>query len=293
MSEANKTSVDKVKANVAGGETAKTTATFSKGKSVNDNKRSDKANRARVIRNFTYELNDVEDIFTSKISFFLKELNKQLNALVNSNIYTENKEKLDKVLKSKGEFRKELLRLLKSTKYKDFYQKYYFEAEIFGNKAKYFRTVIEEYRRILLSRLHRQTIIDMIVKNPTITYQEVFNKLCELNEQSRNSATHYKFNWISKADFNNIIKQVSNLDKSTSEVASYVEAEQSKANEVSEAQTIDAYSIDYSSEDDQISEFNLTDNDEYYFIEFKLKYSDYTTQSDSLLTYQCKIPLKD
>lgn len=47
-----------------------------------------------------------------------------------------------------------------------------------------------------------------------------------------------------------------------------------------------------SSEDDQISEFNLTDNDEYYFIEFKLKYSDYTTQSDSLLTYQCQVPKK-
>ena len=104
----------------------------------------------KLIRNFTYELHDAEDIFTSKISFFLKELNKQLNALVNSNIYTENKEKLDKVLKSKGEFRKELLRLLKST---DFYQKYYVEANIFGNKAKYFRTVIEEYRRILLSKL--------------------------------------------------------------------------------------------------------------------------------------------
>ena len=182
MSEANKTSVDKVKANVAGGETAKTTATFSKGKSVNDNKRSDKANRARVIRNFTYELNDVENVFTSKISFFLKELNIQLNAFVNSNIYTENKEKLDKVLKSKCEFRKELLRLLK-TKYTDFYHKYYFDAEIFGNKAKYFRTVIEEYRRILLSRLSRQTVIDMIVNNPNITYQEVFNKLCELNER--------------------------------------------------------------------------------------------------------------
>lgn len=47
-----------------------------------------------------------------------------------------------------------------------------------------------------------------------------------------------------------------------------------------------------SSEDDQISELNLTDNDEYYLIEFKLKYSDYTTQSDSLLTYQCKVPKK-
>ena len=47
-----------------------------------------------------------------------------------------------------------------------------------------------------------------------------------------------------------------------------------------------------SSENDQISEFNLTDNDEYYLIEFKLKYSDYTTQSDSLLTYSCKVPKK-
>ena len=45
-----------------------------------------------------------------------------------------------------------------------------------------------------------------------------------------------------------------------------------------------------SGEDDQISELNLTDNNEYYLIEFKLKYSDYTTQSDSLLTYQCKVP---
>ena len=270
---------------------------------LDDNK--DKANR--VIRNFTYELNDVEDVFTSKISFFLKELNTQLNALVNSNIYTENKEKLDKVLKSKGEFRKELLRLLK-TKYADFYHQYYFEAKIFGNKAKYFRTVIEEYRRILLSRLHRQTIIDMIVKNPTITYQEVFNKLCELNERrssGSNSATHYQFNWISKAEFNNIIKQLQKLDSSTSKNVDAKQAGEASSysainnlsnvaaqSQLSEFKTIDTYSIDYSSEDDQISEFNLTDNDEYYFIEFKLKYSDYTTQSDSLLTYQCKVPKK-
>ena len=262
-------------------------------------KQDSKANR--VIRNFTYELHDADDIFTSKMSFFLEELNKQLNALVNSNIYTENKETLDKVLKSKGEFRKELLRLLKST---DFYQKYYVEAKIFGNKAKYFRTVIEEYRRILLSRLSRQTVIDMIMKNPTITYQEVFNKLCELNERS---GSDYKFNWISKAEFNNIIKQLnnlSNLDKlgnSTSSEAGVAEAvEQGEATTIYNVscentvlqQAIDVYAIDYSSEDDQISEFNLTDNDEYYFIEFKLKYSDYTTQSDSLLTYSCKVPKK-
>ena len=290
--------VDKVKANVAGGETTKTTDAFSKGKSINDSKG---VARAKLIRNFTYELNDVENVFTSKISFFLEELNKQLNALVNSNIYTENKEKLDKVLKSKGDFRKELLRLLKSTKYQDFYQKYYFDAKIFGNKAKYFRTVIEEYRRILLSRLHRQTIIDMIVNNPNITYQEVFNKLCEMNERSNSD---YKFNWISKAEFNNIIKQLSslsNLDSSTSErnsTKSGVAAKLSEANEVEASfayattKAIDVYAIDYSSEDNQISEFNLTENDEYYFIEFKLKYSDYTTQSDSLLTYSCKIPKK-
>ena len=262
--------------------------------------------RTKLIRNFTYELNDVENVFTSKITFFLKELNKQLNALVNSNIYTENKEKLDKVLKSKGDFRKELLRLLKSTKYKDFYHQYYFEAKIFGNKAKYFRTVIEEYRRILLSRLHRQTIIDMIVNNPNITYQEVFNKLCELNSDKE---THYKFNWISKAEFNNIIKQLQNLsnldklDSSTSErnsTKSGVAAKLSVANEVEASfaytttKTIDVYAIDYSSEDDQISEFNLTESEdkEYYIVEFKLKYSDYTTQSDSLLTYQCKVPKK-
>lgn len=234
----------------------------------------------RVIRNFTYELNDVEDVFTSKVSFFLKELNTQLNALVNSHIYTENKEKLDKVLKSKGEFRKELLRLLK-TECTDFYQKYYFDAEIFGNKAKYFRTVIEEYRRILLSRLQRQTVIDMIVNNPNITYQEVFNKLCELNERRSGSDKDYKFNWISKAEFNNI----------QSQCTKYTGCDRnSNNNSVNTDVAILSYSIDYSSEDDQISELNLTDNNEYYLIEFKLKYSDYTTQSDSLLTYQCKVP---
>ena len=59
-------------------------------------------------------------------------------------------------------------------------------------------------------------------------------------------------------------------------------------------QVINVYAIDYSIEDDQISEFNLTESEdkEYYLIEFKLKYSDYTTQSDSLLTYKCKIPKK-
>lgn len=234
----------------------------------------------RVIRNFTYELNDVEDVFTSKVLFFLKELNTQLNALVNSHIYTENKKKLDKVLKSKGEFRKELLRLLK-TECTDFYQKYYFDAEIFGNKAKYFRTVIEEYRRILLSRLQRQTVIDMIVNNPNITYQEVFNKLCELNERRSGSDKDYKFNWISKAEFNNI----------QSQCTKYTGCDRnSNNNSVNTDVAILSYSIDYSSEDDQISELNLTDNNEYYLIEFKLKYSDYTTQSDSLLTYQCKVP---
>ena len=289
MSEA-KTSVDKVKTNVAGGETTKTTTASSKGKSINDKK--DKG-VARVIRNFTYELNDVEGVFTSKISFFLEELNKQINALVSSSIYTENKEKLDKVLKSKGEFRKELLRLLKTERsYTDFYQKYYFDAEIFGNKAKYFRTVIEEYRRILLSRLQRQTIIDMIVNNPTITYQEVFNKLCELNEQRSSKNSDYKFNWISKAEFNNIIKQLSNLNNLSelNKLSSLDNLDNSTSEDVEQA--IDVYAIDYSSEDDQISEFNLTDNDEYYLIEFKLKYSDYTTKSDSLLTYQCQVPKK-
>ena len=255
--------------------------------------------RARLIRNFTYELNDVENVFTSKISFFLTELNKQLNALVNSNIYTENKEKLDKVLKSKGEFRKEFLYLLK-TEYKDFYHTYYFNTEIFGNKAKYFRTVIEEYRRILLSRLSRQTIIDMIVKNPTITYQEVFNKLCELNERS--SDKDYKFNWISKAEFNNIIKQLKNLSKSPNSTSEAVEAELRQTTTIDYVDNvsdgfstdINVYAIDYSSEDDQISEFNLTESEdkEYYIVEFKLKYSDYTTQSDSLLSYQCKVPKK-
>ena len=286
-----------VKTSVEVDETAKTTAVSSKGKSVNDNsetRQSSETNRdrlaARQLRNFTYELHDVENVFTSKIVFFLEELNKQLNALANSNIYTQNKEKLDKVLKSKGEFRKELLCLLKTEQsYKDFYHQYYFEAKIFGNKAKYFRTVIEEYRRILLSRLQRQTVIDMIVKNPTITYQEVFNKLCELNERSRsrNGSSDYKFNWISKADFNNIIKQLNNLSNSTK--IDYVDDENTASQ-----QTIDVYAIDYSSEDDQISEFILTESEdkEYYLIEFKLKYSDYTTQSDSLLTYQCKIPKK-
>ena len=68
----------------------------------------------------------MENVFTSKISFFLEELNTQLNALVNSNIYTENKENLNKVLKSKGEFRKELLHLLKTERsYIDFYHQYY------------------------------------------------------------------------------------------------------------------------------------------------------------------------
>ena len=98
-----------------------------------------------------------DSLFTQFV-FFLTALNKQLNALVNSVIYIENKERLDSVLKSKSDFRTELLRLLKTNQYKDFYKKIYFDVEIYGNKAKYFRTVIEEYRRILLSRSHRQTI---------------------------------------------------------------------------------------------------------------------------------------
>lgn len=249
----------------------------------------------KVIRNFTYELHDNENVFTSKMTFFLQELNKQLNALVNSNIYAENKEKLYKVLKSKGDFRTELLHLLKTVQYKDFYQKNYFDIEIFGNKAKYFRTVIEEYRRILLSRLQRQTVIDMIVNNPTISYQEVFNKLCELNERSQRQETtnHYEFNWISKAEFNNIIKQLENSNNKTD-----INNLDSVSVTTATATPINVYAIDYSSEDDQISEFSLTesgssaDDKEYYIVEFKLKYSDFTTQSDSLLTYQCRIPKK-
>ena len=121
-----------------------------------------------------------------------------------------------------------------------------------------------------------------------------------MSGEASNSATHYKFNWISKAEFNNIIKQLSSLEKldsSTSERnvtksgGANVATQRSSQAKLSEA-TIDVYAIDYSSEDDQISEFNLTDNDEYYLIEFKLKYSDYTTKSDSLLTYSCQVPKK-
>ena len=85
---------------------------------------------------------------------------------------------------------------------------------------------------------------------------------------------------------------VAEVAKLTTTIDNLPSVSEVEANEVSVTQTIDTYAIDYSSEDDQISEFNLTDNDEYYLIEFKLKYSDYTTQSDSLLTYSCKVPKK-
>ena len=176
-------------------------------------------------RNFTYKLIDENDEFTSNFIFFLKEQNKQLNKLVSftSAIYSDNKEKLDKALKSKGNFRTELLRLLKSD-YKEFYQSVYMDSEIYGNKAKYFRTVIEECRRIILSRFHRQTIIKIIenrfkINNLTIKqlddsrsnnpslyndfYQKIFDDVCEFNKH-----------WLSKAEFNNIIKQLVNSESS-------------------------------------------------------------------------------
>ena len=242
-------------------------------------------------RNFTYKLIDENDEFTSNFIFFLKEQNKQLNKLVSftSAIYSDNKEKLDKALKSKGNFRTELLRLLKSD-YKEFYQSVYMDSEIYGNKAKYFRTVIEECRRIILSRFHRQTIIKIIenrfkINNLTIKqlddsrsnnpslyndfYQKIFDDVCEFNKH-----------WLSKAEFNNIIKQLVNSE--SSQCLSTL----SNDNELS------IYAIDYSSEDDQISEFSFKTIEEHIIVEFKLKYSNYLTKNDSLLTYQCKVPKK-
>ena len=288
----------------------------------------------KIIRNFTYPLNELNilkstnlDINVNEVEasttvdtsasnslfaqfiFFLTELNKQLNALVNSDIYIENKEQLDEVLKSKSDFRTELLRLLKTVKYIDFYKKIYFDAEIYGNKAKYFRTVIrtviEDYRRILLSRSHRQTIIAMIEKhikneNNSISqlakkvhlndksylnklYHKIFNEICSHNDKC---STTKQLNWISKAEFHNIIKEIvgkATNDKDNSERKT--EAKIDKNN-------INVYAIDYSSEDQQISEFKLTDKEAHYLIEFKMKYSNCLTKSDSLLTYQCKVPKK-
>ena len=85
----------------------------------------------------------------------------------------------------------------------------------------------------------------MIVKDHTITYQEVFNKLCELNERSENS--DYKFNWISKAEFNNIIKQLDNSVKIDHvDNVSIVSVESNGYNGFSEIteQVIDVYAID-------------------------------------------------
>ena len=291
----------------------------------------------RIIRNFTYPLNELnvlksiksntsideitsvadnatKDTITASESFvsdsvtasdslftqfvfFLTALNKQLNALVNSVIYIENKERLDSVLKSKSDFRTELLRLLKTNQYKDFYKKIYFDVEIYGNKAKYFRTVIEEYRRILLSRSHRQTIIAMIKKHIKLEkltdksylndlYRKIFDEICSHNDKRNNEGN--KLNWISKAEFNNIIKEIVGKainDKNNSEAEAEVEIDKNKNN-------IDVYAIDYSSEDRQISEFILNDTEANYLIEFKMKYSNYLIKGDSLLTYQCKVPKK-
>ena len=248
-------------------------------------------------RNFTYKLIDENDEFTSNFIFFLKEQNKQLNKLVSftSAIYSDNKEKLDKALKSKGNFRTELLRLLKSD-YKEFYQSVYMDSEIYGNKAKYFRTVIEECRRIILSRFHRQTIIKIIenrfkINNLTIKqlddsrsnnpslyndfYQKIFDDVCEFNKH-----------WLSKAEFNNIIKQLVNSESSQCLSTLSTLSTLSNDNELS------IYAIDYSSEDDQISEFSFKTIEEHIIVEFKLKYSNYLTKNDSLLTYQCKVPKK-
>ena len=245
-------------------------------------------------RNFTYKLIDENDEFTSNFIFFLKEQNKQLNKLVSftSAIYSDNKEKLDKALKSKGNFRTELLRLLKSD-YKEFYQSVYMDSEIYGNKAKYFRTVIEECRRIILSRFHRQTIIKIIenrfkINNLTIKqlddsrsnnpslyndfYQKIFDDVCEFNKH-----------WLSKAEFNNIIKQLVNSESSQC---------LSTLSTLSNDNELSIYAIDYSSEDDQISEFSFKTIEEHIIVEFKLKYSNYLTKNDSLLTYQCKVPKK-
>ena len=254
-------------------------------------------------RNFTYKLIDENDEFTSNFIFFLKEQNKQLNKLVSftSAIYSDNKEKLDKALNSKGDFRTELLRLLKSD-YKEFYQSVYIDSEIYGNKAKYFRTVIEECRRIILSRFHRQTIIKMIenhlkinnltakqledlrLNNPSLYndfYQKIFDEVYEFNKH-RSDSKQYQLNWLSKAEFNNIIKQLTN--SSSSETA--------LSNKDNEVFKLSIYTIDYSSEDDQISEFSFKTIEEHIIVEFKLKYSNYLTKNDALLTYQCKVPKK-
>lgn len=257
-------------------------------------------------RNFTYKLIDENDEFTSNFIFFLKEQNKQLNKLVSfiSAIYSDNKEKLDKALKSKGNFRTELLRLLKSD-YKEFYQSVYMDSEIYGNKAKYFRTVIEECRRIILSRFHRQTIIKMIesylkinnltvkqlddlrLNNPSLYndfYQKIFDEVCAFNKHKSDSK-QYRLNWLSKAEFNNIIKQLTNSSSSES-------SETVLSNKDKEAFKLSIYAIDYSSEDDQISEFSFKTIEEHIIVEFRLKYSNYLTKDDSLLTYQCKVPKK-
>ena len=89
--------------------------------------------------NFTFKLHTE---FEEDLHVFLGVINKQLNFLLQHDYQISDLRKI--------KFRNQLLSKLAEKPYYD---------ELFGNKAKYFRIVIEQYRQILASQQRRLAIV--------------------------------------------------------------------------------------------------------------------------------------
>lgn len=183
--------------------------------------------------NFTFKLHTE---FEEDMCLFLGVMNKQLNFLLQQDYQIDDLRKI--------KFRNQLLAKL--------IEKPYYN-ELFGNKAKYFRIVIEQYRQILASQQRRLAIIKIIQSNGAV-YQDLTG-----------------FRKPSFAELENIKRSI---EQGNTCVATHLAK------------------IDYSSEDEKISHVDWSANETHYLITARLKYSSQKLGRDNTITHKCRIPKK-
>lgn len=183
--------------------------------------------------NFTFKLHTE---FEEDLRVFLGVMNKQLNFLLQQDYQINDLRKI--------KFRNQLLEKLAEKPYYD---------ELFGNKAKYFRILIEQYRQILASQQRRLAIIKILQSNGHV-YQDLIG--------------------FRKPSFAELANIKSSIEQDNT------------------CQTTALAEIDYSSEDEQISHIDWSVNETHYLITARLKYSSQKLCGDNIITHQCRIPKK-
>lgn len=123
-----------------------------------------------VMRGYNFIASDyLDEVAVNKITALILSLSKEIQCILSD------KPLVDKLMQARiragGHFRNDFLKLRPKPTWND----------VYGNKAKYYRIVIEQVRRNLLSLKERQQITEICAKHNYEFSQELRNALCDNN----------------------------------------------------------------------------------------------------------------